>query len=115
MALFEKLLADAQVNAEAYTNLTNDLLKARKDAKLSQGTNFGRLISYVNYGPKNPATNLLSEAELKSMNPQELVDRIHSLNSYKHRILYYGPSNLLGSLRSQEHLYVADIQPRREV
>ena len=105
MALFEKLLADAQVNAEAYTNLTNDLLKARKDAKLSQGTNFGRLISYVNYGPKNPATNLLSEAELKSMNPQELVDRIHSLNSYKHRILYYGPSNdkELVALLDKEH------------
>lgn len=105
MALFEKLLADAQVNAEAYTNLTNDLLKARKDAKLSQGTNFGRLISYVNYGPKNPATNLLSEAELKSMNPQELVDRIHSLNSYKHRILYYGPSSdkELVALLDKEH------------
>lgn len=105
MALFEKLLADAQVNAEAYTNLTNDLLKARKDAKLSQGTNFGRLISYVNYGPKNPATNLLSEAELKSMNPQELVDRIHSLNSYKHRILYYGPNSdkELVALLDKEH------------
>lgn len=105
MALFEKLLADAQVNAEAYANLANDLLKARKDAKLSQGTNFGRLISYVNYGPKNPATNLLSEAELKSMNPQELVDRIHSLSSYKHRILYYGPSSdkELVALLDKEH------------
>ena len=105
MALFEKLLADAQVNAEAYTNLANDLLKARKDAKLSQGTNFGRLISYVNYGPKNPATNLLSEAELKGMNPQELVDRIHNLNSYKHRILYYGTSSdkELVALLDKEH------------
>ena len=105
MALFEKLLADAQVNSEAYTNMVNDQLKARKDAKLNQSTNFSRLISYVNYGPKNPSTNLLSEAELKGMNPQELVDRIHSLNSYKHRILYYGPSTgqELVALLDQEH------------
>ena len=93
IVLFEKLLTDAQVNKEAYTNLTQDILKKRKDAKLNQMQNFVRLLSYINYGPKNASTNLLSEAELVSMNPQTLVDRIHQLNSYKHRILYYGPSN----------------------
>lgn len=89
--LFEKLMADAQVNKEAYTNLVADILKARTDAKLNQGQNFSRLSSYAMYGAKSPTTNLLSEAELKSMNPQELVDRIHRQNAYKHRILYYGP------------------------
>lgn len=93
IVLFEKLLTDAQVNKEAYTNLTQDILKKRKDAKLNQMQNFVRLLSYINYGPKNASTNLLSEAELVSMDPQTLVDRIHQLNSYKHRILYYGPSN----------------------
>ena len=92
MALFEKLLNDAQVNPEAYTNLAADQLKKRADAKLNQMQNFARLMNYVYYGPKNPANTVLSEAELKGMNPQELVDRIHGLNSYKHRILYYGPS-----------------------
>lgn len=91
--LFEKLLADAQVNKEAYTNMTSDILKARSDAKLNQGQNFSRLMSFAMYGPKSPATNLLTEAELTNMNPQELVDRIHNQNSYKHRILYYGPSS----------------------
>ena len=92
MALFEKLLNDAQVNPEAYTNLAADQLKKRADAKLNQMQNFVRLMNYVYYGPKNPANTVLSEAELKGMNPQELVDRIHGLSSYKHRILYYGPS-----------------------
>ena len=91
--LFEKLLADAQVNKEAYDNLVGDILKARADAKLNQGQNFSRLMNYAMYGPKSPATNLLTEAELASMNPQELVDRIHNQNNYKHRILYYGPSS----------------------
>lgn len=91
--LFEKLLADAQVNKEAYANLTEDILKSRADDKLNQKQNFSRLVSYATYGPKSPATNLLTEAELTGMNPQELVDRIHNQNSYKHRIIYYGPSS----------------------
>ena len=91
IALFEKLLADAQVNPQAYANLVADQLKARQDAKLNQSRNFSRLMQYVWYGPQ--ATKLaLSEAELKVTDPQTLVDRIHGLGSYKHRILYYGPS-----------------------
>lgn len=93
MALLEKLLAEAQVNQEAYKNLANDLLKARRDAKLNQSQNFSRLTTYVQWGPKNAATNQLSEGELKAMNPDELIERIHELNSFKHRITYYGPSS----------------------
>ena len=93
MQLFEKLLADAQVNQEAYINMAGDILKARADEKLNQGKNFSRLMSYAMYGPDSPTTNLLTEAELTKLNPQELVDRIHNQNSYKHRILYYGPSS----------------------
>lgn len=91
--LFEKLMADAQVNPEAYTNMAGDILKSRKDAKLNQGQNFSRLMQYARYGAESPTRNLLTEAELTTMNPQELVDRIHNQNGYKHRILYYGPSS----------------------
>lgn len=93
VALLEKLLADAQVNAEAYHNLVSNELKSRQDAKLSQSENFKRVRAYAQYGPKNPFTHILSEKELKGMNPQELVDRIHGLTSYKHRVLYYGPAS----------------------
>lgn len=92
MKLFEKLMADAQVNKEAFTNMTADILKSRNDAKLNQMQNFRRLMSYGMYGPKSPATNILTEAELLNMDPQELITRIHNQNSYKHRILYYGPT-----------------------
>ncbi|MDL2212526.1 insulinase family protein [Bacteroides sp. OttesenSCG-928-D19] len=91
LALFEKIMADAQVNAKAYENLANDIIKQRADAKLNQSQNFNRLMNYAMYGPKSASTNILSADELKSMNPQELVDRIKQQNSYKHRIVYYGP------------------------
>ena len=93
MVLLEKLLADAQVNKGAYEGMVNNILKSRANAKFNQSQNFSRLTLYAQWGPKNNATNLLSAAELKGMNPQELVDRVHNLNGYKHRIVYYGPSN----------------------
>jgi predicted Zn-dependent peptidase len=92
MALFEKLMANAQVNKDTYKNLSADIIKARKDAKLNQAQNFNRLVNYGIWGAKSPTTNLLSEAELLAMDPQELINRIHQQNSYEHRILYYGPS-----------------------
>ena len=105
IALFEKLLADAQANAEVYANFTADVLKGRRDSKLNQGQNFARLRYYVQWGKVNGATLTPSEAELKVVNPQELVDRIHALNSYKHRIVYYGPyaKKELIALLDKEH------------
>lgn len=93
MKLFEKLMADAQVNPKAYTDMAANILKGRKDSKLNQQQNFGRLTNYALYGAKSPSTNLVTEAELNSLDPQQLIDRIHAQNGYKHRILYYGPSS----------------------
>lgn len=106
LELFESLLADAQVNKEAYTNMAADIIKSRNDAKLNQSQNFSRLVNYAMWGPKSPSTNILSADELKNMDPQQLVDRIHRQNSYKHRILYYGPSSdkdLLALLEKQHN------------
>ena len=91
MALFEEILADAQVNEDAYKNLAADIIKKRNDAKLNQSQNFNRLIQYAIWGPNSPTTHLPSTAELQGMNPGTLVDIIHGLNSLEHKILYYGP------------------------
>ncbi len=93
LALLEKLLADAQVNKPAYDNLVKDELKRRTDAKLNQTQNFRRLMTYTQWGPQNSFTYLPSKQELEEMNPQQLVDRLHDLNGFKHRITYYGPSS----------------------
>jgi len=91
LQLFEQLLADAQVNKEAYTNLAGDILKSRGDAKLNQSTNFNKLTQYGIWGSKSPEVNIPSASELKQLNPEELIKKIHSITSYQHRILYYGP------------------------
>jgi predicted Zn-dependent peptidase len=92
LKLFEHLLAEAQVNEEAWKNLVSDILKQRANDKLSKSNIlFNGLYNYAQYGAENPFKNVLTEEELKALNPQELVNLIHSLNDYEHRILYYGP------------------------
>ncbi len=91
LQLFEHILANAKVNTEAYQNLVGDLLKSRGNAKLNQRANFSMLTAYGTYGEFSPATNILSEKDLTNLDPQKMVDKIHELTSYKHRIFYYGP------------------------
>ncbi|MDR1525189.1 MAG: insulinase family protein [Tannerella sp.] len=91
MALLEERLADAKADPEIYANYVRDILKQRSDAKLSQQTNFSRLSNYAVWGPKSPVTNILSEAELKALNPEDLVARTKSLKNFEHTIMYYGP------------------------
>jgi predicted Zn-dependent peptidase len=94
MNLMENLLNNAKVDKEAYNNYVDLVLKARKDDKLSQETNFSRLRSYGIYGPRNAATDILSEQQLKTMNPQTLLNLMKGLNRYKQTLLYYGPSTV---------------------
>ena len=91
--LFEHLLANAQPNEEALSNLVADVLKKRADAKLSkQSILWNAMYNYGIYGAKSPFTNILSETELKALKPTELIPLIKEITSYEHKILYYGPA-----------------------
>jgi predicted Zn-dependent peptidase len=91
LAILEERLADAKADEETYRNLTADILKSRADAKLNQSANFAALRNYAMWGPQSPATNILSEDELKALNPEELVNITKNLKNFEHTILYYGP------------------------
>ena len=92
LALMEELINDAVVNQEAYDNLVNDILKQRANAKLNKSQILrSGLVNYIKYGPKSAFTDILSEEELRAINPQELIDIIKQFASYKHGFFYYGP------------------------
>lgn len=91
MALLEERLTDAKADQEIYNNRVTDILKQRSDAKLDQYSNFNQLNNYAVWGPKSPSTNILSEVELKDLNPEELVARTKNLQNMEHTIMYYGP------------------------
>jgi predicted Zn-dependent peptidase len=113
LALLEERLADAIVDVQAWENLTSDILKSRADAKTSQGANFLLLRSYGQWGPKSAITNIPSAEELKSLNPQVLVDKIKSLKNYEHRILYYGPltKEQIVEIINRKHAVADKLQP----
>jgi predicted Zn-dependent peptidase len=92
LGLFEGLLSDPQTNKDALDNLINDILKQRKDDKLDQGKIlWNGLYSYGKYGKKSAFTDILSEPDLKSISPEELLEKIKQITHYPHLVLYYGP------------------------
>ena len=92
MGLLEDVLNDVQPNKEALDNLVSDILKVRSDDKLNQEKIlWDAMFSYGKYGSKSPYTNRLSESELTSLTPDELIAIIKNLPSYKQKVLYYGP------------------------
>ena len=108
--LFEKLLSEPLPNAEALTNLVADKMKKRADAKLNPQTIFSCLIMYGIYGADNRVTHMLSEKELKAVTPEELTTKIKELNSYQHKIFFYGSTPLKElSEGLNKHHRVADV------
>jgi predicted Zn-dependent peptidase len=94
IALMNEVMSDAVVNQEAYDNLVQDILKERANAKLNKRTILhSGLVNYAKYGSKSPFTDLLSEDELRAINPQELIDIIKGVSSYQHGYFYYGPDS----------------------
>lgn len=104
LELFTSLINDAKPDDAALQNLVADILKSRKDAKLSKNSIIGAMTQYGIYGPKSPFTNILSEAELKSLNAADLVAYLKTIPQFQYRIHYYGPEttdNLVSILNSK--------------
>jgi predicted Zn-dependent peptidase len=105
LKLFESLLAEPLPNKEALTNLVQDKLKKRTDAKLNPQNIFGALVMYGIFGPENQVTHILSEKELTALTAEELTNKIKELITYQHKVFYYGsqPVTEVANLLNQNH------------
>ncbi|MCB9227963.1 MAG: insulinase family protein [Chitinophagales bacterium] len=89
--LFEHVLSSVVANKEVYLEMINDIEKSRNDAKLNKGTILrGGLASYAKYGKINAFNEKETIAALKAKDVNILVNKIKSLNQYKHKVFYYG-------------------------
>ena len=96
VALFERILSGAVADEEALVDLKMSVLKKRGDAKLNKQVILWRAMgNYAKYGANSSFMNILSEEELNNVTSAELLDLIHNLTSYEHRILYYGPDEMV--------------------
>ena len=94
VTLFETLLKNCKADEEALKALKARTNKARGDAKLNKAAIMNGLVAYARYGQNNPANYTLSNEELNALSADELVNMLHSLNNYSHKVLYYGPQLL---------------------
>lgn len=90
LKLLEHLLKDAKADKVAYANYVDQILKSRFDAKSSKSGIQRALNSYVVSGANSRLRDVISESELKAINPEELVGLLHTVFDYNHEVFYYG-------------------------
>lgn len=108
LKLFEELLNEATANEQALENMKGDILRQRENNKLNKNYILrSAMYDYAMYGEQSPLKNILSEEELMEVSGEELIERIHNLTSYEHRVLYYGthqPEDLVALLEKHRKL-----------
>ena len=92
VALFEHLLRNCKADATALEALKDRLLKSRANNKTNKQAIAAAIRDYAVYGPNNPFNYVLTNEEIKSLKAEDLVAILHSLPSFKHDVLYYGPA-----------------------
>jgi predicted Zn-dependent peptidase len=118
--LLEHLLADAQANDAALAELINDINKERQDRLKNKGYILNAaMFSYARYGENSPLKDALSPEQMRALSSKELLERIHGLTSYKHRIFYYGrkPAKEVKALLDKAHKVPAtlkEVPPAKE-
>ena len=105
LELMEELIADAKPDENVLTNLKADRIKARADAKLNQGQNFGALRRYVMYGPEHVKATTLTNDALKALTSDTLLAKVRDLFTKQHSVLYYGPGAESDVLKSLDQLH----------
>ncbi|MEN4760454.1 insulinase family protein [Chryseobacterium sp. C39-AII1] len=92
-ALFEDLIKNCQPDQQALDSYKARLKKSRANAKQNKSTIMSGLRSYAQYGAQNPFNNVLSDAELDALKAEDLINVLHDLFNFKHKVLYYGPKS----------------------
>lgn len=115
MLLFEQLLNNPRPDAAALKNQVAGILKQRQDAKLNKGVILNQaMLNYAKYGPRNPFTEVVPEAQLKALKPEQLTSLLKSLPTYQHRVLYYGPRELISVTKPRSSEAEEVFEPRRD-
>ena len=103
--LMEEILHHAKADKNSWNQFIDLIEKMQTDAKTNQQSNFSYLWAYSTYGAYNPIRNAIKTADLRKMDPQELVNLLGGLNNMEHTVTYYGPysEKQLNAMLAKEH------------
>ena len=113
MTLVEEIMAGVQPNDEALQMLVERIIKSRTDSKTNQRAAFRALNTYGIYGEEYVKEVNESDAKLRSYTSKQLVDALHNLFTYKHRVLYYGPLALKDAIAVVNKIHT--VKPTKDV
>lgn len=100
VALLEDLIQNCKEDDVALESLKERLMKARSNNKLNKQAIAVGLRNYAMYGPQNPYNYTISDEELRNLKASDLIELLHNLNRYEHKVLYYGPRALTPFINS---------------
>lgn len=93
--LLEKIIGNLNPDSAAYEKYIDGILKEREDQKLDKNVIlWNAMYSYGRYGLNSSFTQILSNDELKKIKPNELTNNIRDVFNYRHKVYYYGPSDI---------------------
>ncbi|MBT8184799.1 MAG: insulinase family protein, partial [Eudoraea sp.] len=91
LELLEDLWTNAKADQEAYDKLVLKIAKGREEGKANKSNiMWNGLMNYGQYGENSRLRDIYTIAELKAIDPTELVAIIKGLKNYKHHFFYYG-------------------------
>lgn len=93
VALVDEWLEESVTDQEALESYIGRIKRSRANAKENKNSILSGLRSYALYGPENPFNNKLTDEELDNLKAEDLVNLLHEMANYKHKILYYGPKS----------------------
>lgn len=111
---FEEVLSNVRADEESYLKLVEGILKRRADAKLNKSRILNvAMLNYAVYGKNSPVTDIMTEEQLRLINPSDLAAQIRNLRNFKHKVFYYGPSSKadMVSLIRKEHPVKLELKP----
>ena len=92
--IFEHILNNVTPDQVVYDNMVSDIIKQRKDNKLSKDYIAYGMREYAKYGDNSPFKYMIPEEIFDDIDVQRLADKIKSLTSFEHYIYYYGRKDL---------------------
>ena len=114
LELAEHLLAEVEEDSQALQNVIADILAKRANARKDRRQVLRNAMSnYASYGADSPFTYRLPEDELRRLEPGQLTSWLRRLNSYEHRLHYYGPRpmNEVEQIIRRHHRAPAQLSP----
>lgn len=107
VSMFDDLMKNAVGDEEALESYIKRLKKSRANAKENKDQIMAGLRSYALYGKENPYNNKLSDEELENLKAEDLVNLLHEMIQYDHKILYHGPESAKEIAKTLEKVHPA--------